>query len=364
MTITFVLWHGHIGGAERLTLALAGELSARGVNTHIVFVNEAGHLNVHLAREGLLATSLGLPRGSLVLRHPRTLAKTVAGVGTDVAIVGSFGYLGAALRAGGFRGAIIGVEHGTLHQIRHLPATKRLIRLMDRASGLYAHDAEVAVSRFMEKLARRTVHARKLVCIQHGVAVPRVPLGLPHSGDDDLRLMYAGRLISGKGVDVLLRALARLRRSSEDLRPRLTIAGDGPLRHDLESLTNQLRLAEQVTFVGWTDAVIDYLSATHVSVAPAYELAESFGMVTLEAMACGRTSIVSDRGALPELVVQGETGIIVKAGDPDHMASAIRSYALDRYLLARHGMAAHQRAREHFTLGRCADSYAALAESL
>ena len=213
MIIAFVLWHGYIGGAERFSISLAGEMSARGVETHIVFVNGEGQLQPHVAREGLTSTSIGFPRGALVLRHPRTLAKSVAATGADVAIVGSFGYLGAALRAGGFSGTIIGVEHGVLHQRTSRQKAERFVRWVDRASGLLGYDAEVAVSRYMEQLARQTIHARRLVCIKHGVRVSPVPSQPPIHTDGQLELAYAGRLTSGKGVDVLLYALAQLRRS-------------------------------------------------------------------------------------------------------------------------------------------------------
>jgi glycosyltransferase involved in cell wall biosynthesis len=363
MKITFLLWGGAIGGTERLSLTLAGEMRSRGLNTSVVFVADEGKLGKHLTRESLDFRCVNLSPGRLVLRHPRILARAVAKTGADVVIVGSFGFLGAALKSGGFRGAVIGVEHGALLTVPSLSPAKRLVRRTDRLIGARSHDAEVAVSQFMMNLAQATHHARQLVCIKHGVRVPDRPSVLP-SISDYLRVGYVGRLIPGKGVDVTLHSLAQLRTRQTGILPKLMIAGDGPDRPALETLTRELDLAGQVEFIGWTDDVAGFWKAQHISVVPSNEFVESFCMTAVEAMAHGRPSIVSNRGALPELVVPDLTGLLVQAGDTSSMAGAIARYARSPELIATHGMAAHERAKRGFTLERCTDAYLALAEKI
>jgi glycosyltransferase involved in cell wall biosynthesis len=362
VNIAFLLWGGAIGGTERLSLALAGEIQSRGISTSVVFAATEGKLGGQLRRESLKYYCANLYPGRMVLRHPNILAATVASTRADVVVVGSFGYLGPAVKLGGFKGHVIGVEHGALLTLPGLPLPRRLIRRAERRIGARFHDAEVEVSRYMFDTAQRTAHARRLVCIKHGVKVPATPMELQDA--EQLRLGYVGRLIPGKGVDVVLRALARLGESASDSRPNLTVAGDGPDRQPLEELTRELGLGAQVEFVGWTEDIAGFWSSQHVSVATSNEFVESFCMTAVEAMANGRPSIVSDRGALPELVVPDVTGSIVRPGDVAGIAAAIGRYSRSPELVAAQGAAAHLRAREFFSIEVCVDSYLELVQSL
>jgi glycosyltransferase involved in cell wall biosynthesis len=284
------------------------------------------------------------------------LARAVEDLGTDVAVIGSFGYLGGALRAGGFRGPILGVEHGALHELPSMPPHRRAVRRADRALGVATHDAEIAVSRYMEALARSTLHSRRLVRIPHGVTT--ADSRVARVQDEVLTVGYAGRLHNGKGVDVLLHAVALMRAS---LVSRLRIAGDGPTRASLEALASELGVGERVEFLGWTDDIKRFWDECDIAVAPASELAESFSMATLEAMARGRPTIVTDRGALPELVIAGQTGTIVPPKDALALANAIGAYARSPETVTSHGQAAMRLARERFSLAACARSYVELA---
>src|SRR5439155_13338432 len=97
-------------------------------------------------------------------------------------------------------------------------------------------------------------------------------------------------------------------------RSRLRITGDGPSRSSLEVLACRLGIGERVEFLGWSDDMTRFWDECDIAVVPASELAESFSMTTLEAMARGRATIVTDRGALPALVIAGKTGMIVPSG--------------------------------------------------
>jgi rhamnosyl/mannosyltransferase len=165
-------------------------------------------------------------------------------------------------------------------------------------------------------------------------------------------------------MDVLLRALALLRDDSTMPTPSLTLAGDGPSRRELTVLAQSLGVEKYVRFIGWTDDVAAFWAEHHLAVAPSYELLESFGMAVIEAMACARPSIVSDRGALPELVDLDVTGAVVAAGDALKLAKAIDSYRSSPDLLSAHGIAAYEQARRRFTLERCADDYLNLADTV
>jgi glycosyltransferase involved in cell wall biosynthesis len=370
MNVTLVLWDSLIGGAERLSVSLAAEFHRQGAQAGIVFVGRGDQLRPQLQTNGVPAVQLGFSRGAMVIRHPRLLARALSELQSDVAIVGGFSYLGAAARAGGFRGALIGVEHGDLANVgaRGLLDLRTQMKTakhhIARATAVLTHDAEVAISGFMENLARKTpLHGRHLVHIAHGIPMRWPAPAPPEPSPKPIRIGYAGRLIPGKGVDQLLRACALLReKHGADVR--LAIAGDGPLRRPLESLAHTLGIARLVDFIGWTDDVTSFWAESHLAVGPNDTFIESFCLSIAEAMSCSRATVVTDVGALPELVARNQTGIIVPAGDPTALAQGILAYLKEPALLAQHGAAARARAESRYSLRRCAADYISLCTEL
>src|SRR6478736_3934643 len=137
---------------------------------------------------------------------------------------------------------------------------------------------------------------------------------------------FAGRLDAAKGADVLLRAAA--------LEPavRVRLAGDGPERHALVDLAERLGIADRVELLGALapEALTDFYRSLDVLVVPSLTTpswVEQFGRVALEAMACGTPVVVSDSGALPDVV--GEAAIVVAEGDPAELAKAIGAVVHD-----------------------------------
>jgi len=140
----------------------------------------------------------------------------------------------------------------------------------------------------------------------------------PNNGNE---LIFVGRLVSEKGVDLLLCALRHVRACG--LRPRLTIVGDGPDRASLEGLATRLGLKEQIVFKGMCSSqqVANLLRAHELLVIPSvYE--EGFGVVAVEGLACGCVVLGSDGGGLPEAI--GPTGLTFRRGDARDLASKLR----------------------------------------
>ncbi len=138
------------------------------------------------------------------------------------------------------------------------------------------------------------------------------------------RLVYSGRIDNrAKGLDVLLEALARLRKQ-EALPFRLEVLGDGPARADFEALARKLEVQEQIAFRGWLppSEVADRLRAAHALVIPSDY--ETYGMAYLEALACGRPVLGCAVGALPELIPNW-AGVLVPPRSPENLADAIRN---------------------------------------
>jgi len=139
------------------------------------------------------------------------------------------------------------------------------------------------------------------------------------------RLVYAGRLSPEKGVEVLLRALAQLKREGFTPFPSVTIVGDGPQRATLERLAWELGCGEAVDFAGQAGRaeLSRRLSAADLCVSPS--LTEGFSKAWLDAMAHGLQVLASNVGASGAVVGRvGERGWLVLPGDVSHLAAALR----------------------------------------
>jgi glycosyltransferase involved in cell wall biosynthesis len=327
-----------------------------GASATVVFVRQPWPLAERLAASELQFTSVGLGRGRDVLRHPRRYAAAVTAAGPDGALLVECGFMGACLRAGGYRGPIVAVEHGTLLGPERLSKARRLFWKADRAIGAWADDAEVAVSDYMLERLQGHPHAKRVQRIYNGVdpeTYTPAGNGRGHVGNDVV-IGFAGRLIPGKGADQLIRAAVQ---ASQRVPIRLLLAGEGPERAALASLAHSLGAASEIDFRGAVNDMPSFWQECDIAVVPSSTFVESFSMVALEAMACGRPVLASRIGALPELVVDGATGTLVTPGDVDALAAALVTYAEQPELRRQHGVAARARAVEQFHIDKCALAY-------
>jgi glycosyltransferase involved in cell wall biosynthesis len=148
-------------------------------------------------------------------------------------------------------------------------------------------------------------------------------------------IVYAGRLITAKGLDELLDAMHRLAGQ------RLTIVGDGPERERLQRRARGL----PVSFTGHVDHATArrHVAEARCLVLPSHT--EAFPNVVLEAMAAGVPVVAARSGGVPALVQDGETGLLVDVGNVEQLATALRAIATDDGLCARMGARAHEAAR-------------------
>ncbi len=153
-------------------------------------------------------------------------------------------------------------------------------------------------------------------------------IGLP---PDRNMVLFVGRIQPIKGIDFLIRAMALLLRRNPALRDKTSlviIGGHGDPSTDeelqrLDSLRRRLRVSDLVTFLGSRDqdTLVDYYNAATTVVVPSHY--ESFGMVALEAMACGTPVIATDVGGLSLNVADGYNGYLVETGDVEELAYKI-----------------------------------------
>ena len=144
------------------------------------------------------------------------------------------------------------------------------------------------------------------------------PAPLP---EGPLRLAAIGRFVEQKGQMVLVRAMAEVVQTHPQVH--LALIGDGEMRIDLEAAIAAAGLQKNITLTGWLseEGVRDELAASHALVMPSF--AEGLPMVVMEAMAAARPVLATYIAGTPELVLQGETGWMVPAGDAGVLAAAI-----------------------------------------
>ncbi|MBI4751475.1 MAG: glycosyltransferase family 4 protein [Acidobacteria bacterium] len=159
---------------------------------------------------------------------------------------------------------------------------------------------------------------------------------------------FAGRLVPEKGADVLIHAVAKVRQTIPEAQ--LILIGDGPERKHLEELTSTLGLSSTVEFHGHQPQPVinQTLGQVWVQVVPS-RWPEPLGLVAMEAMMRGRAVVASRCGGLMEIVVEGETGLLVPPGNPDALAAALLQLLTHPSLARRFGSQGRKKALREFT---------------
>ncbi len=249
-----------------------------------------------------------------------------------------------ALRGGdvpGFRPYDFALYHRIIGPVLH--------RVWRRAAAV------VANSEGLRALARRFDARVPIRVIPNGVDASRFSppsqraWAPPH-------LLFVGRVVYQKGLDVLLQALVMV---PDPPLWHLTIAGDGPHRLALEALVSRLGLQKYVTFAGWQppERIPDFYRRANLFVFPSRD--EGMPNAVLEAMASGLPVIATCIAGNEELITP-EVGVLTPKDDPRSLAEALDVLLRDAALRQRMGEAARQRALEHFTWEATARQYLTL----
>jgi phosphatidylinositol alpha-1,6-mannosyltransferase len=234
------------------------------------------------------------------------------------------------------------------------------------AQYLYAKEvpARPRLARAAMQLAQRTIcvsrHTRELALAAGGPAErimllhPGVDLPPPVSGEKESRptIVTVARLSDRyKGHDVMVAALARIRSSLPEVQ--WVVIGDGPLRAELETAAQAAGVADAAQFLGAVDdAERDrWLARSHVfampSRVPPDRGGEGFGIVYLEAGAHGLPVVAGRAGGAVDAVLDGETGVLADADDPDSVADAILRLLGDQTLARAMGVRGRAHAERH-----------------
>ncbi len=175
-----------------------------------------------------------------------------------------------------------------------------------------------------------------------------------------------GRIAEWKGQHVFLRAAAAVRHRYPDTRYWIVGAplfGEYEYERSLHEMTEQLGLTDRVEFLGFQDDVARLMPQIDI-VVHASTLGEPFGQVVIEGMAAGKPLIATDGGALPEIVIPGETGYLVAMGSAEEMASALERLLADPAQAQAMGQAGCLRVERLFTIRHTARKMEAVYDAL
>jgi glycogen(starch) synthase len=190
--------------------------------------------------------------------------------------------------------------------------------------------------------------------IYNGLEMPRIlPEPLPFS---PARIVCLGRLMPEKGFDVAIEAFAALVQHFPEAR--LTIAGDGPARADLEQQAASLNLTEAIEFTGWVaQAEIPLLINRATVVVVPSRWREPFPLVALEAAQMARPVVATRVGGLPESIVHQRTGLLVEKEDSNALTEALVALLSAPDTARRMGQAGRQRMQDVFSWDGYLDTY-------
>lgn len=270
-------------------------------------------LHVHYAIPH--ATAAHLAREILGARAPRLITTLH---GTDITVVGN--------------------DHS------FLPITRFSI---ERSDGV------TAPSRYLAQATRENLALPELP-VEVIANFVDTSLYTPRSGPRARRIVHNSNFRPVKRVVDVVAVFAEVCRTRAC---ELTLIGDGPERSRVERMVHDLGLAHAVTFLGKRRDFVQELQESRVFLQPSET--ESFGLAALEAMSCGVPVVASRVGGVPEVVLDGETGVLCEVGDVASMARAVGRLLDDDAEHARQSANARRRAVDCFALRPAVDAYEA-----
>jgi len=240
-------------------------------------------------------------------------------------------------------------DFATYHKI----ITPALRQVWRRSSAL------VANSRGLKELALAFDSHFPIQVIPNGIDLNRFTPSLERQWSPP-RLLFVGRLVYQKGLDILLPALSELKHLPWEL----TVVGDGPYRGALEKEALALGISEHINFTGWqrNEELVRQYQEANIFVFPSRH--EGMPNVILEAMACGLPVIATSIAGNEELVIHGETGLLVPTEDSINLLEVLSELLSDPVLCKQMGAAGRKRVEEHFTWSGVAQQYVELLNSV
>jgi len=321
------------GGAEVWLLETALALQARGLRVSIIA--QPGSELLRRAREA------GVPADAVAIRFdgaPWTIARLARRL-RAAGVTAVLANLSKDLKAASVAAWLAGVPIVLGNWESDFP-----LKAKPYYRWYYANLATGLV--VASKATRRTVLAgapwlspERVHLVPKGIDTERFHPGPAHA--DPPVVGFLGQFIVRKGLREIMAAWSALDAADHPRAPRLVLAGAGPLRTEVEAWREGLRHRERVTVAGFVESPETFLAGLDVLLMPSH--AEGFGLAAAEALSCGVPVIAADASSLPEIVLDGRTGLLVPPRDAVALAAALTRLLDDPDLARRLGAAGRER---------------------
>lgn len=339
-----------IGGAEVQLVNIVRNLDSEVYNSVVCCIAKGGPLTTELSKRGIKVVVLSQKSrfNPLVLLPLYCLIKKerINIVHTHMFRANLWGRL-AALFAG--VSVIIATEHG-------LNPWKNFIHIMINRILAFLTTQIITVSNVGRRIRiqREGINPKKLITIHNCVDLHRFDKTADvcnnirqefNMSSDESVVGFVGRLQEVKGVRYLIESFVELKAVIPKVK--LLIVGDGTLKASLHNYAQKLGVGEQIIFAGYRRDIPQVLNAMNVFVLPS--LREDLPLSPIEAMAMKKPVVATNAGGIPEVVTDGETGILVPPKDATALAKAISRILLDEQLARKMGLAGRQRVEKQFS---------------
>ncbi|HVR83116.1 MAG TPA: glycosyltransferase [Planctomycetota bacterium] len=341
--VAFVIGRLNIGGAEAELVRIARGLDRTRFRPYVVTLQGAGPLAADLGdvelielrrRKGLPGTWLALRR-LLQERKPAIVQSFLFGenilcraIGQGIVVSGLQGSLSDECETG--PSLRLSLDRATFERASAVVSNSDYYRTLYGSFGFDTRRIRVIRS------------AARDLAAADGAAV-RAQYGIP---EDEVVVTCVARLVERKGHDDLIRAGSGLQ---------LLFVGDGPYRRHLEG--------RGAILAGPRRDIPEILAASDIVSLPS-RFGEGCPNALLEAMAAGKPVVAARTGGIPEVVADGQTGLLVPREDPDALRAALLQLAADPALRAKLGAAGRERAAREFPVSKLVQSYEALYSEL
>ena len=360
----------NVGGPARHVVILDEGLRARGFGTLLAHGDVgAGEASMEsLARDAGIPTRriAGLGRTVRPLDDVRAFAALVGlvfsyrpdVVHTHTAKAGSLGRVAAWLynltRPRRRRCLVVHTFHGHVLHGYFSPSRSAIVRGIERGLARLTDAVLVLSPRLQQEIAvsYRVAPARKVHVVPLGLQLESL-LSLeraeaPAAGDREVVFGYVGRLVPVKNLPMLLEAFSRVRARVPCAR--LVLVGDGELADSLRETAGRLGIADWVAFTGWRSDLREVYAGVDAVVLTSVN--EGTPVAAIEAMAAGLPVVATAVGGVPDVITDGENGLLVPSGDVVGMAAAMERLAVDAAVRHRLGRSARRTVEGRYSASR------------
>jgi glycosyltransferase involved in cell wall biosynthesis len=374
--VLFVIGSLEVGGAERHVAQVVVRLKARGWDPEIFVLTPGGPLTHVLTEAGVLIHGVTLPAWfSIILKNKRLYARVGLAL-TSIALIYTMWvrrpailhfFLPAAYVVGGIASFFARIPSRIMsrrslnnYQAAH-PYVARIERYLHPKMTLVCGNSRAVIN----ELAAEGVSARYLRLIYNGIDLTPFDVSFDRKAaraqfgisDETLVFVLVANLIPYKGHSDLIKALARVGNALPEPWLVLCVGRDDGIGTDLQREADSFGIGSNVRFLGSRSDVPTFLRLSDVGILCSHE--EGFSNAVLEGMAAGLPMVVTDVGGNAEAVIDGVTGYVVPAHNPERLAEALLNVALadDRALMGDRG---RRRVVEKFSMNSCIDAYETL----